>query len=85
MEQEDQIDVSMIGVESLERDQGGYKYLYCELKYMCYNILENIPEYILEPSSSRTFQRYVTREYFYIKYIIYKYMLISKWLSMTSY
>ena len=41
--------MSMIGVESLERDQGGYKYLYSKLKYMHYNILENI----LEPS--RTF------------------------------
>ena len=28
------IDVSMTGVESLERDHGGYKYLYYESKYM---------------------------------------------------
>ena len=28
------IDMSMTGVESLERDEGSYKYLYCELKYM---------------------------------------------------
>ena len=26
--------VSMTDVESLERDQGGYKYLYSKLKYM---------------------------------------------------
>ena len=42
MKREDQIDTSMTGVESLERDQGGYKYLYCELKYMHWNIWENI-------------------------------------------
>ena len=28
------IDVWMIGVESLERDHGGYKYLYYESEYM---------------------------------------------------
>ena len=49
MEEEYQIDVSMTGVESLERGQGGYKYLHCESKYMHQNIQENI----LEPS--RTF------------------------------
>ena len=53
MKREYQIDVSMTGVESLERDQGGYKYLYCELKYMHQNILENI----LEPSRTFQFQK----------------------------
>ena len=54
MKQEYQIDMSMTGVESLERDHGGYKYLYYESKYMYQNILENIRENILD--SSRTFQ-----------------------------
>ena len=34
MEQEDYIDVSMTRIESIETDQGGYKYLYYELKFM---------------------------------------------------
>ena len=45
--------MSMTGVESLERDNGGYKYLYYESKYMYKNILENIRVNILD--SSRTF------------------------------
>ena len=53
MKREYWIDVSMTGVESLERDQVGYKYLYCEVKYMHYNILENILNNMLE--TSRTF------------------------------
>ena len=55
MKRQYQIDVPMTGVESLERDQGGYKYLYCELKYMHQNIFGEYRENILEPSSSRTF------------------------------
>ena len=37
-----QIDMSMTGVESLERNHRGYKYLYYESKYMHQNILVNI-------------------------------------------
>ena len=50
MKREYQIDVSITGVESLERDHGGYKYLYYKLKYMYQNIRENILD------SSRAFQ-----------------------------
>ena len=52
----------MTGVESLERNQGGYKYLYYELKYMQYNILENILENILKPFSCRTFEKFLECE-----------------------
>ena len=86
MEQEDQIDVSMTGVESPERDQGGYKYLYYELRYMHQNILEpfrnfqNIPELsrCLEsiPRSSTSYTMICRSSKSHT-------MLISRWLSMT--
>ena len=44
--------VPMTGVESLERDEGGNKYIYYELKYVHLNILQNILEDILEPSKT---------------------------------
>ena len=53
MKRGNQISMSMTSVESLDRDQGGYKYLYCELRYMHQNILKNI----LEPF--RTFQNFL--------------------------
>ena len=59
MEQEDQIDVSMTSVESFERDQGGYKYLQYELKFMHQSKLENIPKNSLEPSRTLQFQNFV--------------------------
>ena len=43
--------MSKTGVESLERDHKGYKYLYYESKYMYENILENIRENILDSST----------------------------------
>ena len=42
MKQEDQIDVSMAGVESLEWDQGGYKYLYMFVGSTCSSMHRSI-------------------------------------------
>ena len=38
MEQEDQIDVSMIDVESLERNQGGYNNIYMFMGSTCSSV-----------------------------------------------